>query len=196
MIPIRRHACLVAIAVLAAGCLPALHGQQPAAPGRQQPAAAAPDLPVPDVAVASVVEDQQKLLRATVTLKGKPLEGTRVRFGVARTFGVLDLGSDVTLEDGTAAVPFPEGLPGGATGTIQVVASVEATKEHAPASARISATGAAVVVPEPVPFPHALWSSKPLWPLVSIIVLLLAGVWGTYCFVVRQLLKIRKAVTS
>jgi hypothetical protein len=190
-----RQRSILAVVCAAVSILSALRGQQPPAPTTPASAAQAPGLPTPDIVVASVLEDKQRIFRATVTLKGKPIEGARVRFGVARTFGLLDLGSDVTLDDGTAGMQFPDGLPGGPTGTIQVVASIEATKDHAGASARISATGAGVVVPEAVPFPHALWSSKPLWPLVTIIVLLLAGVWGTYVFVVRQLVKIRKEVT-
>jgi hypothetical protein len=191
------HASGLRVAVLlglgmAAG--PSLaRSQQPIA---TPPAVQAPNLPAPVISIASVVEEKQKLLRATVTLRGAPLEGARVRFGVARTFGVLDLGSDATLDDGTAGVPFPEGLPGGKTGTIEVVASVEGTKDRAAASARIVIGGAGVVAAEEVPFPHALWSSKPLWPLVTIIVLVLGAVWGTYIFVVRQLVKIRNEVTS
>jgi hypothetical protein len=182
----QRQALCTAVFTLCAA-LTALRGQQPVAPAVPTQA-----LPAPEISIASVVEDKQRVLRATVMFKGKPLEGVRVRFGVVRTFGLLDLGSDATLDDGTAGVAFPENLPGGSAGTIDVVASVEATKDRSAASGKYTATGAGIVVPEAVPFPHALWSSKPLWPLVTIIGALLAGVWGTYVFVVSQLVKLRR----
>jgi hypothetical protein len=175
---------------------PALQSPQDAQPAAAPAAAQVPVLPAPAISVARVLEDKQNLLRATVTLKGAPLEGAQVSFGVARTFGVLDLGSDTTLDDGTAGVPFPDGLPGGPLGIIDVSVSVKGTKDYGVASAHAAIDGAGVLVTEAVPFPHALWSSKPLWPLVAIIVVLLAGVWSTYVFVVRQLVKIHREGSS
>ena len=190
--------CMQAVLVITfAAVLPGQeHRTPPDQPAATSPATDKPALPAPEISLASVVEDNQRILRATVTFRGKPLESVRVRFGVVRTFGLLDLGSDVTIDDGTAGVQFPEGLPGGTTGTIEVVASVEATKDRAAAAGRMTASGAGVVAAEPIPFPHALWSSKALWPLVTIIAILLSGVWGTYVFVVRQLVKIRKEAQS
>lgn len=151
-------------------------------------------LPMPQVTIADVIEDGQRLLRATVTLAGAPLEGARVSFGATRTFGVLDLGTDTTLDDGTAAVAFPERLPGDSAGTFEAVVGVEAGQDHAGTTVRTRMGGAGVVV-ETDPFPHALWSSKPLWPLVTVIVVLLTGVWSVYVFVIVQIVRIRQEET-
>lgn len=166
----------------------------PGSAGVEQPpaVAAAPQLPAPQIAIAGVTEDKQHLLRATVTLDGKPLEGVNVSFGAVRTFGVMDLGMDTTLDDGTAAIPYPETLPGDATGHFEAVAAVQATAQTSPASAHTRLGGVGIVAAAPELFPHALWSSKPLWPLVAVIAVLLTGVWATYTFVVVQLVKIRR----
>jgi hypothetical protein len=166
--------------------------QPPAARPTPAPTAQAQPLATPQITIADVIEDKQRLLRATVTLAGAPLQGAKVKFGVTRTFGVLDLGSDDTLDDGTAGVPFPEGLPGDAAGTFEAVVSVEAAHGYAATTVRTRLGGAGVVVPDPDPFPHALWSSKPLWPLVTVIAVLLTGVWSTYAFVIVQLVRIRR----
>ena len=62
------------------------------------------------------------VLIATVHVKGEPAEDAMVAFNVERTFGRMFLGREVTLDDGTAVVPFPEGLPGDAGGMLRVVA--------------------------------------------------------------------------
>jgi hypothetical protein len=183
-------AAAAVMTALLSGRLIAQPAPPPAAP--QSPAMQAPTLPTPQIAIADVTEDKQRLLRATVTLAGAPLQGVRVTFGATRTFGVLGLGTDMTLDDGTAAVPFPDGLPGDVAGTFEAVVSVEAAQGYVAATVRAHLGGAGTVVPEPEPFPHALWSSKPLWPLVTVIVVLLTGVWSVYVFVVAQLVRIRR----
>ncbi len=185
-------AVVAAVAATLLGAAVVAQDQTPAARPTPAPIAQAQPLATPQITIADVTEDKQRLLRATVTLAGAPLQGARVKFGVTRTFGVLDLGSDDTLDDGTAAVPFPEGLPGDAAGTIEVVANVEASARFGAAAVRAQIGGAGVVVPDPNPFPHALWSSKPLWPLVTVIAVLLTGVWSTYVFVIVQLVRIRR----
>ena len=91
---------------------------------------------------------------------------------------------------------IPDGLPGGSTGTIDVVVSVKASKDYAAATTHTPISGAGVVILEDLPFPHALWSSKPLWPLVAIIVTLICVVWSVFFFVVRQLVHIRREGSS
>jgi len=168
---------------------PSISGPPAQAPTPTSPARA---LSIPQVVLADVTEDKQHLLRATVTLAGSPLVGVKVNFGAVRTFGVLDLGLDTTLDDGTAAVPFPEGLPGDNSGQFEAVAKTEGGEKYGAAEVHTRLGGAGIVVPTAEPFPHALWSSKPLWPLVTVIVVLLAGVWCTYAFVVSQLIRMRR----
>src|SRR5689334_3730041 len=101
-----------------------------------QPAAIRPPSTEPTKAVISVsseVEEGKRVLMATVKLDGKPVEGAKVSFFIRRTFGNLLVGQEATLDDGTAAVPFPQGLPGGQTGKLQVLATVSSPPQFASA---------------------------------------------------------------
>src|SRR5437762_10594386 len=69
--------------------------------------------PKADISLALVTEEGKQLIRAVVVANGKPVENATVSFGVRRTFGTLVLGEDRTLDDGSAAVPFPNDIPGG-----------------------------------------------------------------------------------
>ena len=76
------------------------------------------------LAIAKQVEGGEELLVVTATRNGRPLEGVRAAFFVQRTFGAMTLGEDVTLDDGTAAVPFPQNLSGDEAGRLKVIAEV------------------------------------------------------------------------
>jgi hypothetical protein len=148
--------------------------------------------PVPQISISRLVEDGETYIAALVTVDGEPVEGVEVSIGVARTFGLLHLGSEETWDDGTAAVEFPEGLPGNSEGELEAVATVEETDDYAAASARAWIPGGAAVEATEEPAPAALWSSRPLWPLVAVLGGLLAGVWSTYVFVIVMLAKIAR----
>jgi len=150
------------------------------------------EAPKPAVLVAASIEEGKRTLVATVTLAGKPVEGAKVAFYVRRTFGDLLLGEEDTLDDGTAGVLFPQGLPGGRTGELQVLAVVKATQKYASATGEATVTGAPVVHDEADPFPRALWAPHAPFPLILTIFILLGGVWCTYVFVIGQLIKMRK----
>lgn len=145
---------------------------------------------VVDVALTAGEEDHQKILRATVTLAGKPVENARVGFYVKRTFGNLPVGEDVTLDDGTAAVPYPVGLKGGSTGTLEFFAEIKAPLRLA-GKGQITSPGEVVVEPQD-PFPRALWAPRAPYSVLGTILALLTGVWCTYGFIVHQLFRIRK----
>lgn len=132
-------------------------------------------------------EEGKRQLQATVTAGGKPVEGATVLFTVGRTFGQLPVGKDQTLDDGTAAVPFPSDLPGGATGEIHVVAAVQSPTQYAGAAAHGEFDGAAKVQLGPEEFPRALWAPRAPLPLLGTIVVILAVVWCSYAYVVVQL---------
>ena len=149
---------------------------------------------VPEIAVAAVVEDGEHLILATVTIGDTPIEGVAIGFYVQRTFGLMKLGEDVTLDDGTAAAPFPEGLPGTSAGELAVVAKVLRPPEYAGVVAHALVLGGAV--------PHdstttraarALWSPQTPWGLLLTIVILVGIVWSVYLFVIVQLFRLRGA---
>lgn len=148
--------------------------------------------PQAQIAIAASTEEGKKVIIATVTRDGKPVEGSHVVLQVKRTFGNLTLGEDDTLADGTVAVPFPADLPGGTEGKIQVVAQIKSPPELV-TTATQTLDGASKVVLKEDPFPRALW--LPHAPLALLITIgsMLSIVWSVYLFVVIQLIKIRKA---
>ena len=149
----------------------------------------------PTLALSQGKEDGKCVLVATVTEANKPVENATVAFSVPRTFGSLSLGKESTIDDGTAAVPCPANLPGGATGRFEVVARVVAPAASAGTEGRIAIEGAPTA-PRTNPFPRELWSPRAPLGLVVSIALLVLGVWITYFTVARELFRIRKGASS
>ena len=146
----------------------------------------------PEIAISKSVEEGKEMLVAKVTLDGKALEGAKVAFFVERTFGLLALGAEETLDDGTAAVPFPVGLPGGATGELRIIAEIKGPAQYASARGQATVGGGVVKAAEVEPFPRTVWGPRAPVPLILTIAVLVGGVWCTYAFVVVQLVNIRK----
>ena len=135
--------------------------------------------PRPEITLTTGVEEGKKVIVAKVTLNGQPVEGAKVAVQVQRTFGLLTLGENETLDDGTVAVPFPAGLPGGPEGRISVSAEIKSSPEYAATRAGATFAGALKVEPEANPFPRALWSPKAPLGLIIVIATLLTIVWST-----------------
>jgi len=152
--------------------------------------------PAGKVALAVVTEDGQKLIRATVTQAGKPLESAAVEFSVRRSFGSLKLGNDTTLDDGTAAVKFPTGLPGNSAGELSLIAEVKTPPNLAGACAEIVSSGGTITPPDPDPFPRSLWSPRAPLPLLVVVFGLVVAVWSTYAYIVFQIVAIRKGAEA
>ena len=143
------------------------------------------------IAISTATEEGKKVIVATVTRDGKPIEGAHVVLQARRTFGNLTLGEDDTLADGTVAVPFPSDLPSGPEGRIQVIAQIKSPPELSGMATQIF-DGARKVLPKKEAFPRALWSPHAPLPLLITIGSMLTIVWSVYLFVVIQLIKIRK----
>ena len=146
--------------------------------------------PVPVIELTQEEEDGEQMLFATVTLDDEPVEGVEVTFTVLRTFGGIILGSEGTFDDGTAAVEFPTAISGDASGQFTVVATIPGDKDQPPVSASKSFESKVSPPSTQDFFPSALWSARPLWPLVSVIAVLLLGVWSVYAFVLIQHVKL------
>ncbi|MFI5379219.1 MAG: hypothetical protein ACHRHE_07980 [Tepidisphaerales bacterium] len=164
--------------------------EAPVAAPATMPASAA----AANVAISTTTEDGKRMLVATVTATatGKPVEGAKVAFFARRTFGNLSLGTEVTLDDGTAAVAFPLDLPG-SNGQLQIIAQIVAPEKYAAATRETNVGGAVVVPANPDPFPRAIWAPQAPLPLIVSFVVLLGIVWSTYAFVLVQLRKIKAA---
>jgi molybdopterin-containing oxidoreductase family membrane subunit len=148
--------------------------------------------PVPDSMRIGVVHEKEgndDLLIVTVLAREKPVEGARVEFFVRRRFGLMTLGGDVTLDDGTAAVNFPVGLKGDSTGTLEIVVQLAEPTELEGIQHTERVGGEPLVVGSE-PFPRALWAPSGPVGMLWTIAMLLALVWGTYAFVLSRLVKI------
>jgi len=148
------------------------------------------------VTLSTAVEDGKKQLIATVKRGGKPVENATVSFGAKRTFGRLVLGTDVTLDDGTAAVPFPVDLPGDAQGNLELSAMVQGPLSQWGASASATLPGGRPKEPPMDSFPRALWAPSAPVGLIAAIAVLVGGAWGAYLFVALQLIAIRKGASE
>lgn len=146
----------------------------------------------PSIALKLSTEEGKKVIVATVKTNDKPVEGAKVALTVKRTFGELPIGAEDTLDDGTAAVPFPVGLPGDAQGNLQVIAEIKAPKDFAGTRFQAPIAGGKIIPPEKDPFPRALWSPRAPVILVATLFILLGAIWGTYAYVVFQLIQIKK----
>lgn len=173
--------------------------------------AAAPLAGSVGVSLDVVAEEGTKVLMATVTKEGKPVEGLKVAFLVERTFGRMSLGEEETLDDGTAAAPFPVGLPAGVAGSLRLIARVQEPGQSVPAEALVETSPAGDVVaggavaPEGPqgeraspgasgadPFPRELWAPRSPLGLIVPISTLLVIVWSLYSYVMLQLYRIWK----
>lgn len=185
---VRPAAIGVALVIAAAGLM---LGSSPSNARAQHAAPASTSSGPAHIALARTTEDKQAMLVATVTVDGKPVSGATVAFSVKRTFGTIDLGQDQTLDDGTAAVKFPAGLPGDANGQLTVSAAVREPAELAGVSVQTRLPGA-----PPKPWlaqpPRALWSPRAPLAVGITIAFLALCVWSTYAFVAAQLMAMRR----
>jgi hypothetical protein len=149
-----------------------------------------------EVTLRTDVEEGVKELVATVTRGGKPVANARVSFGARRSFGRLVLGTDVTLDDGTAAVAFPADLPGDEKGNLELNATVEGPLSAWGAATAAVMPGGRAKAPPEENFPRALWSPNAPVGLIAAIAVLVGGAWAAYVFVGYQLMVIRKGGAS
>ena len=161
------------------------------------PAASAPAIATDiQVTLSSAIEDGKKQLIATVKRNGKPVENATVSFGAKRMFGRLVLGTDVTLDDGTAAIPFPSDLPGDAKGDLELNAMIQGPLSQWGATTEAVLPGGKPRAAQAENFPRALWAPSAPLSLIAAIAALVGGAWGSYLFVFYQLIAIRRGATT
>jgi hypothetical protein len=144
----------------------------------------------PEIKINSDVEDGKKMIRAVVTLNGKPIENVTLQYFIKRTFGELPIGEDTTLDDGTSAVPFPTDLPGDSENSLCAIARIKTPAQYATASGSeiFPAQDSAPLGGE---FPRALWAPNAPLALMLSIVVVVGAVWVSYFFVIAQIMAIR-----
>ncbi|MBI4624353.1 MAG: polysulfide reductase NrfD [Verrucomicrobia bacterium] len=152
--------------------------------------------PCPEILVSSIKGEDGPLLTATVRLSQQPIPDAQVEFLVQRAFGRVSLGTIATGKDGTAAVQFPNGLPGDPGGELRIIAELKSPPAYTTCWGEAVVKGALPTPAKAEPFPRALWSPHAPFGLVLTIFVLLSIVWSTYSYVIVQLIKIRKAADS
>lgn len=128
----------------------------------------------PHLALKTATEEGKKMLVATVTLDGKPLEKVKVAFSVHGAEPV-EIGQDDTLEDGTAAIPFPEGVPGGPKGELKIAGTLKAPPSYAGVTTEETYMGG-------VPVPACPWGPTAPGAIILASITLLAGIFTTALF--------------
>jgi quinol-cytochrome oxidoreductase complex cytochrome b subunit len=126
------------------------------------------------LALKVTTEEGKKMVVASVTLDGKPLEKVKVAFSVQGAEPV-EVGQDDTLDDGTAAIPFPAGVPGGPKGELKIAAIVKSPAPHEGVAVEETFLGG-------VPVPACPWGPTSPRAIALASITLLAGVITTVLF--------------
>ena len=145
----------------------------------------------PRITLRRSAAEGQDMLSATVNDGGRPVAGALVEFSVARAFGRMVLGSERTLGAGTASIPLPAGLRGDTSGRLTVRATVRDPAALEGATVTTAIAGLAPRVTSAAQ-PRALWSSRAPIALIVAIGGLLVCVWGTYAWVIAQLVALAR----
>ena len=153
----------------------------------------APPPPGASISLKLETEDGKQMIVATVLADGKPKADAKVVFEVPRAFGALVIGEDTTLDDGTAAAPFPADLPAGAAGRLIVNARIQEPAEFAAVRGHAEFDGALKSKPDTDSFSRALWAPSAPLALVVTLGVLLGAFWGAFGYVGFQLLRIWKS---
>ena len=165
------------------------------APASLAQTAPATTRPTPTLTLSRSVEEGKPVLVAKLLANGKPVEDGTVQFFAKRTFGDLKLGEEKTLDDGTAAVAFPKDLPAGENGILHLSAEFKPTDALAGVRVEQPFTGGRVITPQEITLPRALWAPHAPVVLLVVVGIVVGGVWGSYAYVLVQILRIRKGAT-
>ncbi len=160
--------------------------------GLQAQAPAAAPVTPPELEAQLTVEDGQPMLVAKIQRDQKPMAGARVSFFVRRTFGEIKLGEDSTLEDGTAAVPMPKGLPGLSDGQYSIRIRLVAPPDVDGIQKVVSIQAPKLKPGTPRVDERTLWARRAPIPLLLVLVGILTLVWGSYGLVLRELFHLKK----
>ncbi|HEU4950771.1 MAG TPA: hypothetical protein VFT46_02410 [Holophagaceae bacterium] len=159
-----------------------------------QPPSQPPPPPAPITGITAKLgrEDGKPELIATVTSDGKPVPNVGVTFSLVRSFGDLTLGQDTTLDDGTAAAPFPAGLGADAQGGWTFKVALTSPETLAGQAATLRVESLAAPSSAAVPSRRELWSRSAPWSVLITVLALAGSAWAVYGFAGYQLYLIRQ----
>ena len=156
--------------------------------------APAPQAPPPPAEISAQIgqEDGKPEIIATVKAAGKPVPNVGVTFTLARTFGDLPLGQDTTLDDGTAAAPFPKGLRPDQEGHWTFKIALTSPDAYAGQAKTLTIAAPAAGAPLPAATRRELWSRSAPWSVLLTVLVLVGGAWTVYAFAGCQLYRIHQ----
>jgi hypothetical protein len=153
---------------------------------------AQPPPPPASITARLAEEEGRPELIATVMAGGRPLANAGVSFRLTRSFGDLPLGEDTTLEDGTAAAPFPRTLGPDAGGGWTVAVSLTSPEAYQGQERVVRLIQSSASAPPPRRPPRELWARRAPWSLLAAVSALMAAAWAAYGFAAYHLVLIQK----
>jgi quinol-cytochrome oxidoreductase complex cytochrome b subunit len=129
----------------------------------------------PEITLRTGIEEGKKMLMASVTQSRKPVERVKIAFFVQRDSGLQEIGQDETLDDGSAAIRFPEEIPGGPGGELHIEAEIREPKS-------LAGVKGVATLPGGIPTPPAPWGPSSPRALAVIGVIFFSGVLTTAVF--------------
>lgn len=115
---------------------------------------------------------------------------------VPRLFSLLPIGEIYTEEGGKGIKAFPTDLPGGKNGEIEVLAKIEDHEKFGNIEISNSINWGKPTDAESNGLPRALWSERPPTWMIVTFVILMAGVWFHYGWVILNMFKIKSSAAG
>jgi len=148
-----------------------------------------------------LLEDEGKQLKVVVNkyLEDGSLEpATEVSLiiKVKRTFGFLKIGDDSyeTDDNGEVVVDFPDDIPGGMTGELTIIASIDDNDDFGNLQIKDTAKWGTQIANEDFFAERSLWAKRdraPYWLLIFPN-LIIIGIWGTLIYLVYLIFRIKR----
>ena len=143
--------------------------------------------------------DTSKMLTAKVA-KGDsvPVKDVEVHFYIKRMFGLLPvestLGNMPTDKNGETSIDLPKmDYLGDTAGNVVVIAKIEDDENYGNVETQATMKiGTPLVIVE-ILSERVLWGVKSPWGIILFFVIVIGGVWCTYCYVAFLVYKIKKA---
>jgi len=124
-----------------------------------------------------------------------PIEEHEILLYIKGTFSLLNIGQEVTDEEGKIIVEFPVEMPGDSVGVLTIVAKIEESDTYGNVEAQ-GVVNWGKPVPLKVKEHRGLGDTDaPLW-MVYTLIILLSAVWFHYLYVIFLIVKIKLARSS
>jgi len=120
------------------------------------------------------------------------LDELEVKIQVPRMFSNLTIATEYLDEDGRVEIEFPDDLPGGENGELEIISYIEDTDDYGSLKNEISNNWGSMIEHESASNERELWSpNAPLW-MVLTFALLISLVWAHFLIIIYKLFLINK----